>query len=235
MPNSDVVFVVRERVARPELQYALRSLRFIDHNTVWLIGGKPDWVQNVEHVPFKDSDKWRNISDKFKSLATLEGLSEEFIYTEDDYYILRPHDRLPNLSRPRSLNAYVESRIRRKPPPNEWTLYLKNTRDALHAAGITDPVSFDVHVPMYIHKSQIPLHWDPGVPVSWRSMCGNFDGRDHRPIATDVKVRSRKKLRLARATGFLSSKETSFRRSGIDRYLAALLPDFSPYEKESTR
>ena len=231
--ERDVVFIVREHPARDELQYALRSLINVPHDTVWLIGGKPDWVRNVQHVPFPDGNKWKNISDKFKSLATLDGLSEKFIYTEDDYYILRPLDRLPSLSRPRSLNAYVESRIRRKPPPNEWTSYLKNTRDALHAAGIADPVSFDVHVPMYVHKSEIPLHWDPGVPVSWRSMCGNFDGRDHQPMAADVKVRSRKKLRRAVATGFLSSKETTFKRSGIEKYLDALLPDFSPYEKES--
>lgn len=235
MSTPDVVFIVREHPARDEFQYALRSLQNVPHGTVWLLGGRPEWIRNVRHVPWKDGgDKWKNIAEKFKSLATLDGLSEEFIYTEDDYFILKPHDRLPDLSYPTSLNEYVDARLKRKKRPSGWTLYLKNTRDALHELGIEDPVSFDVHVPMYVRKSLIPLHWEPGMPVSWRSLTGNFDGRTHTPITTDVKVTSAGKLRGAIQTGFLSSNETTFQKTGVKTTLQKLFPEHCVYEKEYT-
>ena len=79
--DRDVVFMLRDHPARDELQYALRSLDFIDHGTVYFIGGMPDWVRNVEHVPFDGSSKWRNLDDKFRALAFFNDTATTEIYT----------------------------------------------------------------------------------------------------------------------------------------------------------
>lgn len=236
MSEPDVVFIVREKVARAELQYALRSLANIPHGKVWLIGGKPEWVVNVEHVPFPDNpNKWQNISDKFKSLAHLDGLSERFIYTEDDYFIVKPFDRLPYLVRPAMLNDWVANyeKGRKRKKLSGWPGYLQATRDALHAAGITDPYSFDLHIPMEVERSKIPLHMDTGRPISWRSMCGNTSGREVEVAPRDVKIGVPKKVAtvLKSGIGFLSSSDASFAKC-VEPTLRRIFPEPCRYEKE---
>lgn len=236
MSSPDVVFCVREHTRRMELQYALRSWALVPHGKVWFVGGLPDWVRNVEHVPFPDGkDKWRGISDKARFLPTIEGLSESFYYTEDDYFILREWDEIPAFTRPEvSLNSYVEHFERRKKRLTGWSKYMGDTRDALHAGGILDPLSFDVHIPMLWTKSGMPLELDTGEALSWRSMYGNVSDAEPVPVSTDVKAPGAAHLKkvLAADVGFLSSSEGSFKRSGCEAFLEGLFPDPSPYEKE---
>lgn len=235
--KPDVVFIVRERVRRPELQFALRSWSNVPHGTVWLIGGCPSWVQNVRHVPFPDGfDKWRNISDKFRSLATLGELSDWFYYTEDDYHILDPFpDGIPLYRHPTPLLPKVmEYRRRRKREPRGgWEGYLTATLDVLqNQAGIAEPESFDVHIPMLVEKARIPTHLKTPLPVSWRCLYGNLCGHPSEPIDIDVKSGSKAKLGQKAATGFLSSSEGTFRRSGIEAILEARFPERCRYERE---
>jgi hypothetical protein len=231
----DVVFIVKEQVRRPELQYALRSWSLVPHGTVWFVGGKPEWVRGVEHVPFPDSSpKWDNIAEKAKSLATLDGLSEFFYYTEDDYFILQPQDQIPAYTRPETLNDYVADYEKKNKKLSGWAKYLQTTRNVLHAAGVDDPYSFDVHIPLLMEKSAIPVHLDNGKAMSWRSLTGNMMGHTPVPVTVDVKSPSRRHWEKVKAAdvGFLSSSEGTFKRSGVQAYLAGLFPDYSPYEKE---
>jgi hypothetical protein len=231
----DVVFIVSEHVRRPELQYALRSWDLVPHGAVWFVGGRPGWVRNVRHVPFRDhQDKWQNIADKAKSLASLDGLAEEFYYTEDDYFILRPFDRIPDHSHPQTLNEQLAGRETRRKGRQlgGWWGYLQSTRDTLHAHGITDPVSFDVHIPMLWEKSKIPVHMDTGRPMSWRSLVGNTRKTVPVPVP-DVKAGSsrRKAAVVASDVGFLSSSEGTFRKL-VEPVVAALFPEPCRYEQE---
>lgn len=235
MPDPDVVFIVKEKVGRPELQYALRSLVNVPHGPVWLIGGRPEWVVNVQHVPFPDGkDKWKNISDKFKSLAALDDLSGEFIYTEDDYFILKPVSDLPNFVHPQTLNERVEEYEKGSSRPlGGWKGYLQATRNALHKGGISEPESFDVHIPMLVEKNKIPLPMDTGAALSWRSMCGNTNGRDPVRVPIDAKTGSSTHLKKVRAAGlgFLSSTDGTFKKQ-VEPVLVPLFPDPCRYEKE---
>jgi len=233
--DPDVVFIVQEHVRRPELQYALRSWSQVPHGKVWMIGGCPGWVQNVEHVPFPDGrDKWRNIADKFRSLATLDGLSDWFYYTEDDYHILREFpDGIPLYRHETSLVPRVaEYRRRRKRiPKGGWEDYLAATLEVLQAAGFDNPESFDVHIPMPVEKARIPTHLKTPEPCSWRSLYGNFAGLDS-AVIDDVKTGAKGQVERMAETGFLSSAEGTFRRSGVEAFLAARFPERCIYERE---
>lgn len=233
--TPDVVFVVHEHVRRPELQYALRSWSLVPHSQVWFVGGLPDWVRNVNHVPFPDSEKWRNISDKFRSLHFLDGLADWFYYTEDDYFILQPQERIPHYVHKQSLRERVhglETKQVRRKPLTGWKGYLTATLDVLVEAGVEDPLSYDVHVPLLVEKAKLPVHLESRWPVSWRSLYGNFSGLPSQPIKTDVKSHHSAKAKVAQETGFLSSAEGTFRKSGVEATLQKLFPEPSPYEKE---
>ena len=234
-PAPDVVFIVREQVRRPELQFALRSWSMVPHGTVWMVGGCPSWVRNVRHVPFPDGvDKWRNISDKFRSLAELDDLSDWFYYTEDDYHILEPVDEIPLYRHHVPLRPRVEEyRARRKREPRGgWEGYLAATLRVLEGAGVSEPESFDVHIPMLVEKARIPTHLKTPDAVSWRDLYGNLSGRDPVTIDIDVKTGSAGSLLKKAKTGFLSTSEGTFRRSGAEALLSRLFPISCVYEKE---
>jgi len=202
----------------------------VPHGTVWFVGGKPGWVRNVNHVPFPDhQDKWKNISDKARSLASLEGLAEEFYYTEDDYFILKPVDQIPNYIRAVSLNDYVDGSKRKRVPRGGWWGYMANTRDVLHKNGVAEPASFDVHIPMLWRKSEMPIHWKTPGPVSWRSLIGNTRTTE-RILIEDVKVSAARYMKRTEI-GFASSSDGTFRKL-VEPIVHGLFPEPCRYEQE---
>jgi hypothetical protein len=66
--------------------------------------------------------------------------------------------------------------------------------------------------------------------VSWRSLYGNFSGRPS-TVIEDVKTGGGNLARKA-AMGFLSSSEGTFRRSGVEAFLAKRHPHPCEYEIE---
>lgn len=75
-----------------ELRYSLRSLQYIEHNRVFIVGECPDWAVNVCHVPASDiygDQKQRNAIYKLQT-AISTNLSDDFILMNDDFFVLRP-------------------------------------------------------------------------------------------------------------------------------------------------
>lgn len=78
-----------------ELRLALRSWsQYANIEKVLIIGHKPDWLTNVEHIPYDDSrrPKIENIFNKVKIAAEHY---PEFIFGNDDHYLLNPLTELP--------------------------------------------------------------------------------------------------------------------------------------------
>ena len=55
-----------------ELLYSIRSIEkfYPGHGTIWIIGDKPEWIQNVKHIPHKSQpsnnqvNKTNNINER---------------------------------------------------------------------------------------------------------------------------------------------------------------------------
>lgn len=80
-----------------ELRYCLRSVEqnFSGVDNVYIIGQKPDWIQNVNHIAVEDirDGKFRDYNIYLKIVAgcrTAE-LSEDFLYMSDDHFILQEY------------------------------------------------------------------------------------------------------------------------------------------------
>lgn len=228
MSERDVVIVVEPRVQRDELQYALRSLDMIPHGRVFMVGGHPPWVQNVHHVPYRETEKWKALTDVWRKVIPTLDLTDEFIYTEDDYFIVDPVDDIPNYIAPKSLRERCRTDSKGK---GGWGKSMQNTLKLLEANGYDDPHSFDVHIPMVVERDRIPT-WDQTEPwLRYRSLIGNTATRPPTPIRRDVKVQTLKDAKDARLTGFLSSSDRTFAESA-GLILRDVFPERCRYEKE---
>lgn len=78
-----------------ELRFSLRSIeRYLTgYSKVWIVGERPDWIQNVNHIPFPDeplrpSDY--NIMKKVTRAIEEKELSDQFMFFNDDHFLNSP-------------------------------------------------------------------------------------------------------------------------------------------------
>lgn len=81
-----------------ELRYALRGVEkhLFGVGRVFIIGERPDWLQNVIHIPAKDDEKtfWkeRNIFRKILLACADSRVSENFLFMNDDHFLLKDEE-----------------------------------------------------------------------------------------------------------------------------------------------
>lgn len=127
-----------------DLRYALRGLeKFVEVGKVWLIGGKPAWLQGVEHIPANDYP-----NTDFRERSIFEKLllcpSEEFLYFSDDNYLLEPW---------REIYPYdktILSKFYSLPRNSTYKLTVANTLRIAPQAG-----NYDVHAPITMHRQYL--------------------------------------------------------------------------------
>lgn len=93
--DLDIVYVLKNGGTKDEFRYSLRSLVNFPHRNVWVYGDCPEWATGVFTVPVKQFGiKWQNTSEMLKQAALNRHLSENFVYFNDDFFIMRPSDTL---------------------------------------------------------------------------------------------------------------------------------------------
>lgn len=128
-----------------ELRYSLRSLKNIVHDRVFIIGHKPEFVQNVIHIPFPDKHilKDSNIISKLLRVC-YEDISEDFWFVSDDQLFLRPFPHEGELT-----IAFNVGEIKRG--DSSWSHTKFNTADYLKRQGLPY-LNYDTHTPQIINK-----------------------------------------------------------------------------------
>lgn len=140
-----------------ELRYSLRSmhLHFPNLGRVWIVGHKPDWLTNVEHIPCDDThrhNKDANLMDKIK-LVCSHDISSVFWRASDDQILLR----LPNNG---EMVARYSSDLASKSADwwdgnnKKWKNRLRRTYCHLVDKGRTT-YNYDCHVPQPYYKDNI--------------------------------------------------------------------------------
>lgn len=221
-----ILYFVRDG-ENEELRYSLRSLKYIPHDRVIIVGGKPEWVTNVDFIPGnRYADKWRNVYNNLE-IACKE-TPGDWVVMNDDIYFLRPTITIPSWYR-KTLTNHINSFAN---PRGAWYRSLCSTRDLLQALGIPNPISYELHIPVEMNSKklayalQIGRHL-PDLP-QWRSMYGNL-WKIEAVQAPDVRVRE-DTGNLPR-TLFASTNDVVFGRAPAGRQLRAMFPDESPYEQ----
>lgn len=218
--SPDVVYVVkaqaRSGTATNELRYSLRTLANLSHGRVWIVGWKPEWVRNVEYIP--TVQRLSKFVNALKNLeAVLPHVSEEFVLMNDDFYILTPQDRIPVL--------YRES----------WdvTSAVKQAKTSvlrfLERHGVTDPVSYELHVPFVYNRDLLveTLAKAHGVHIAGyqRTLYGNLN-RIGGVSVPDPKVKGNQPFD---GWPFVSTSDNTF-KGGVGQMIRQLFPEPSPFE-----
>jgi len=181
----DYVYICRSG-DNDELRYSLRSIeKNMPKGRVWVVGHRPIWYIG-DFIPVDDiGGKFDNIVNCIKTVSENNDISDNFILMNDDFFALNPIDKLKNYH-----GGLLENKITRykelKMAP-KYIRLLELTLKQLKENGISNPIDYDIHVPIIINKTilkdAINLAFFP------RSAYGNL-AKLEAIKTTDVKIYS---------------------------------------------
>lgn len=232
--TRDYVYPLRAGGNYAEMRYSLRTLvNMPDVGNLWVVGSRPIWLKNATHIPSRPGkSKWDNIVDALREVCARDDLSQEFVYMNDDFMVLKPVTELRPMHRGSTYLVPGYARM-----GGGWNRGHRDTLRLLHDLGWRgDPLYYELHVPMVFDKTKLASILDaaldhPHTPrcLQYRSLYGNwYDiGGDY---AEDCKPGA---SLSAKFTGtYLSTSDTMFsaRRSNVVDYLKEHFPEPSKYE-----
>ncbi len=230
----DIVYLVKNCVTNEELTYSLRSLSNLPHNQVFIVGGCPTNLNKSKliHSPISQgNDRYENTTNSLKHICHEPRLSEDFILMNDDFFILKPTDPIElNLCRG-TIQEVINEIGHRYETNSPYLTGMKQTLIYLKDLGHSEPLSYELHVPMVLNKKRFldlfPLPYIETIRKGHiRSIYGNTYLKDSKKIR-DVKVYRDFYTPLG-SDKFLSTEDNSWPR--VKKYLERLFPDKSPYE-----
>lgn len=154
-----------------ELRYSLRSLEknFKILGKIYLVGHKPNWVQNIIHIQAGDpylANKDANLISKIILACNNKELSDEFLFFSDDQIYLK-EIYYEDVKTPIIDNSYLINDTTKR--LNRWNLRLKRTIDKLKEQNLTWDC-FEAHIPYLINKELYPkimLNYNYGEDIGY--------------------------------------------------------------------
>lgn len=181
----DIVYICGPDVGE-ELRYSIRSVeQNLTYDNLWVIGYKPDWYLG-NYIEFRNkSSKFNNIRECLAAIPQIGAISEEFVYMEDDFFLMKPMGRIQNYYNG-SLKDFNEM-LYKLNPRSPYTKLMHKTYKLLVQEGIPEPLNYELHVPIIMNKSSLANTISlPGMP---KSVYGNLMDLGGKQMQ-DVKVYS---------------------------------------------
>jgi hypothetical protein len=227
----DLVWICR-RGPNEELRYSMRSaIQNIQHENVWVIGGKPDWYTGPFIPVFqRNGQKYQNAKMNLNHLISSPQINNNFILMNDDFFVLKPVEVGHYYSG--TLAERIERNARLSPNAS-YLEKIKVTKAMLEKQGISDPLDYSLHIPMKMDKAG--LSKSLSYPLI-RSAYGNLErvGGEQR---RDVKIYSGTLYNGLSYTpdeksDFISTDDNSFAQVRAD-LLGNLFPQPTEFERYS--
>lgn len=150
-----------------ELRLSLRTLEkhCKDVERVFIVGNRPEFLQNVEYFWVEDKGKWYQNAVTKTVAAIKNGISDKFLLMNDDFFLTKDLDE--------NYPYYNKGDIP-ETPQNDYYKVVVNTRKYLKSIG--KPYKhYGVHCPMVIDKDKyMSLEEHFGKPMSIRCLYGNM-------------------------------------------------------------
>lgn len=222
-----------------ELKYTLRSIEknVKNYRDIWIVGHLPEWIHNVRHIPFSDAEspkfKDKNIRDKFLAASINLNVSENFLATNDDIYVIDEIDATDYL-------YFYKGGILSSIDGNKgnYKKVMTNTYNFLVRRGFAAK-NFDTHCPIIYNKElfkQSVGSVDYSVPYGYgvKSLYCALN-RVEPYFMPDCKIRSNitKEEVISKVSGRdVFSTYDDVMDSGVGEYLSEMFPEMSRYEKK---
>lgn len=227
----DLVYICRNG-DNEELRYSIRSIeKNFPGQRIIVAGYKPSWYCG-EFIEVRDiGSKFSNIFNVMKYVAAHKDISSNFIFMNDDFFLLKPITRMPKLnggSLLDKLNRYKEL----SGPVGTYVMLISKTYNRLVKSGIANPVDYDIHVPMHFNKKKL-LSIVDGKTLP-RSMYGNIFQVPGKEISDVKRYNHRSKLSVRSPQSidnllFISTDDKSFQELRVE-LLEEMFPEPSKYE-----
>jgi hypothetical protein len=225
----DYVYFVRHG-DNEELRYSIRSLvKNAPEGDVWVIGHKPDWYVG-NFISIKDKyQKFGNILNCCSVAAHSADISEDFVWMNDDFFIVKEVKEILPLHRGTLADrvaSYSGNSI------NKYQRLIIETYKKLVSIGYDNPLDYETHIPLRMNKEDLRIALRHGLLP--RSIYGNMFniGGD---MVRDVKVYGSKSDQhrtydyLSGDSPYLSTEDFSFKEV-LDNVLGDMFPEPSQYE-----
>lgn len=227
----DIVYVLRPADRNEQLRYSLRSVAaHLPHGRVWLAGHCPSWVRDVGCIPVvQQGTKYQNSTANLKAAAEHPDVADEFLLMNDDFFIMRPVERMPVLHR--GPVSKVEGYYARR-ASGMYLRGMRETRELLAELGFPAPLSYELHVPMPMDKTGLLHALEAGQHLEVlhkRTLYGALHGLGGHEIP-DPKVLGRGG-QFAREAPFLSTMPDSFSGGLVGEFIRGRFPSLSVYEQ----
>lgn len=176
--KPDIVYFVKESSKNPELVYSLRSVEknFKCGGRVWLVGGHPRGLEGCHFLPVKQDmgSKWQNVRKSLVEVCENDEISEKFWWFNDDFFIMKNIEEMPEAYTNGSLLELCERIEKRSGGFSLYTKQMRRLIQTLESAGLTT-LSYALHRPMLIEKKKAleVLEKFPDEPM-FRSLYGNY-------------------------------------------------------------
>lgn len=228
----DIVVPVKESPANPHLRYALRSwAAHVPHRRVWVVGYRPPWAMNVGYIPTQQHgrSKFANTVTAILAACDHPEVSPSFTYMNDDFFVMRPVERIPILHRGPVLatEAVYERR-----GATQYLHGLRQTRKLLARLGFANPFSYELHTPLPVQKAGMLEALHAGRHISalqFRTMYGVMSQIGGTQIR-DVKIHTRGAA-FPRDNTYLSTSPVSFAHGQVGAFAREAFPEPGPYER----
>lgn len=211
-----------------EIRYSLRSAeKNMKFNRVIIVGGRPKWLKNIEHVAAIDTHLG-SPNTAFKVATAIRYCADPFYLMNDDFFILKPMGKIPL-----PYNGNLENRAK----PVHQTSYagkIYNTISWLKANN-RPTLNYDTHSPLPVNRPDIMLQCLNDINMSplylYNSIYGNTV-HEQGVCVTDHKIKvpcNALTQKLATDKGMFSISDDFLNTKGKD-FLHELFPEPSSYE-----
>ena len=230
LSKLDIVYCIKNGADDcEELRYSLRSLANFPHRKIFIYGGAPTWIQNVNHIPMTQSNnKWVNTTKMLQEACYNNDITPNFVWFNDDFFVMKPVDKLEYWC-----DRDLYSRANDFCTPYRLTSrYGQTLIDiASHLEANNKPVlNFALHIPIIFNRRkfiQMCLKY-PNI-VHGRSLyCNEYEV----PCSyhDDVKIFSFSDP-IPQDTTFLSTSDGSFARGLVGKQIRERFPTRCKYER----
>lgn len=181
--TCDVVIPYRTSYPDTELFFSLQSLDNTPHRDIYLVGDKPKWYEGKHLKPEKYQwlihDPIHNVENKVRFACEQDELSENFILTNDDIFIIKS-----TTIKPFNRGLLIDHIAARK-RHDRYKISLLQTYDILRHMGVDNPLSYELHIPMFMNKKKrlelsydMEMYFKKGQSPLMRSIYGNIYFKD---------------------------------------------------------
>jgi hypothetical protein len=211
-----------------ELRYSLRSLQFIEHKKIFIVGHRPGFLKNIIHIKFHERTykKQYNVISKLLEVCKHGKLSDDFLLMNDDFFFMKETEIKKYL-----YDCSIKS-LQNKTPRTQYGKALANTIDYLNNNHLPFN-NFEIHYPMIFNKQkflELFSGLDLNKQVNYRSIYGNYYRLDNYSPHRDFKIHSIDSFDENQDHEFISIADKIMVYDRFKNFLKKKLPEKSIYE-----